>query len=93
MRETTEDTMLEQDLHFYLRLNADEFPYIAHESWLVSGAAYRGRYVDPASAVRRRVRLYHPQDERQTVILHADQLEPEVYPWASPAHSAAIVAT
>lgn len=74
--------MVEQDLHFYLRLNADEFPYVAHESWLVSGAAYRGRYVDPDWTSRRRVRLYHPRDERQTIVLHADQLEPEVYRWA-----------
>jgi len=76
--------MAEQDLHFYLRLNADEFPYVAHASWLVSGAAYRGRYIDSAGAMRRRVELQHPEDERQTTVLHADQLEPEVYPWASP---------
>src|SRR4029079_9518627 len=63
-----EDTMVEQDFHFYLRLNADEFPYIAHESWLVSGAAYRGRYVEAAGSMRRRVRLYHPKDERRTVV-------------------------
>jgi len=73
----------EPDLHFYLRLNADEFPHVAHQSWLVSGAAYRGRYIESPAATRRRVRLYHPEDERQTVVLHADQLEPEVYPWAS----------
>lgn len=76
--------MVEQDLHFYLRLNADEFPYIAHPSWLVSGATYRGRYVESGSALRRCVRLYHPEDERQTVVLHADQLEPEVYVWVNP---------
>ena len=76
--------MVEHDLHFFLRINADEFPYIAHASWLVSGAPYRGRYVDPPDAVRRRVELYRPEDERQRVILHADQLEPEVYPWLSP---------
>ena len=75
--------MIEQDLHFYLRLNADEFPYVAHEPWLVSSAAYRGRYIDSAGAARRRVRVYHPADERKTAVLHADQFEPEVYPWAS----------
>lgn len=76
--------MVEQDFHFYLRLNADEFPYIAHEAWLVSGAAYRGQYVEAAGSMRRRVRLYHPNDERRTVVLYADQLEAEVYPWTSP---------
>jgi hypothetical protein len=84
--------MVEQDLHFYLRLNADEFPYVPHASWLVSGAGYRGRFIDPASTTRRRVRLYNPHDERQTSVLYADQLEPEVYPWVSPVHASAIVA-
>jgi len=76
--------MAEQDLHFYLRLNADEFPYVAHASWLVSGAAYRGRYMDSVGAMRRRVELQHPEDGRQTTVLHAYQLEPDIYPWASP---------
>lgn len=48
-----EDRRVEQDFHFYLRLNADEFPYIAHESWLVSGAASGGRYVEAAGSMRR----------------------------------------
>lgn len=73
--------MSEQDLAFYLRLHADEFPHVVHAPWLVSGASYRGRYVDPPGAERRRVRLFRAGDDGDSVVLHADQLEPEVHPW------------
>lgn len=79
-----EDTTSEQDRDFYLRLNADEFLHVAHDPWLVSGASYRGRYEDPPGTARRRVRRFHPEDGSQSVVLHADQLEPDVYPWMRP---------
>ena len=73
--------MSDHDFRFYLRTNADEFPYVAHDAWLVSGASYRGRYLDAADVPRRRVRLIHPDDDSRSVVLHADQLEPDVHPW------------
>ena len=71
------------DHRFVVSLYADEVKTIPHEAWLVSGHTYRGRYVDADSAAgsRRRVRLFHPDDQGRSVVLHADQLEPGSRPW------------
>lgn len=65
------------DHRFVVDLSADEVKTISDEAWLMSGHMYRGRYVDADSAAgsRRRVRLFHPDDQGRSVVLHADQLE------------------
>ena len=77
--------MTTADYRFFLRLNADEFPYVAHPAWLVSGQAYRGRYETDArpetSSPRRRVRIFHPDGGERSVVLFVDQLEPEISGW------------
>ena len=68
------------DRSFHLRLNEDEFRHIPHDGWLVNGKSYRGRFVDDMQATassRRRVRVFHPDDATRSVVLYADQLEPE----------------
>ena len=71
------------DRRFFLRLSPHQFPYVPNEDWVVGAHTYRGQFVDEAGAAgaRRRVQLFHPGDPSRSVVLYADQLEPESHPW------------
>jgi signal transduction histidine kinase len=67
---------------FVVRLHEDGTPNQAREAWVVNGHSYRGQYIDADSAPgsRRRVRLFHPNDNERSVTLYADELEPDSHP-------------
>ena len=76
--------MHDQDLRFFLRLDAVEYPRNPEHAWVVSGQSYRGRYEslnEALGATRRHVRIFDPGAGARSAVLYADQLEPDPLPW------------
>jgi signal transduction histidine kinase len=71
-----------QDRRFFFRLQPHAFLEVPLEAWLASEHAYRGQYLDNGEHIgRRRVRLFHPEDDSRGVVMFADQLDVETHSW------------